>query len=81
MRSETRRSQRGTNLDVRQRELDLSIDSSRSNERRVERLDLVGGHDDFDVASSVEPVELVEEFEHGSLDLSLAAGGRVVSER
>jgi hypothetical protein len=81
MRSETRRSQRGTNLDVRQRELDLSIDSSRSNERRVERLDLIGGHDDFDVASSVEPVELVEEFEHGSLDLSLAAGGRVVSER
>ncbi len=57
----------------------LAIDSSGSNQSRVERLDFVGGHNYFHVASVVETIELIEEFEHGSLDLALASRGRLVS--
>ena len=28
----------------------------------------VGGHKDLDVASRVKPIQLVDEFQHGSLD-------------
>jgi hypothetical protein len=65
-------------LDVRQRELDLAVDTSGPDERRVERLDPVRGHDDLDVAAGVEPVQLVQQLEHGPLDLALATRCRVV---
>ena len=68
-------------FDVRQWELDLPIDPSGTNECGVERLDAVRGHDDFDVTSSVEPVQLVEKFQHCTLDFALAAGGGVIPVR
>jgi len=64
-----------THLNVRQRELNLPIDSSRSNERRIEGFDLVGRHDDLDVSSRVESVELVEKLQHRSLNLSFSSRG------
>jgi hypothetical protein len=39
----------------------------------VERLNLVCGHEDLDVATSVKAIKLVEEFQHGSLDLAFTA--------
>ena len=60
-------------------EEDFAIDPSRADECRVESLDLVGRHDDFDVAAVVEAVELVEEFEQGALDLALTAAGGLVA--
>ena len=60
-------------LDVRQRKLDLPVYSPRPDERGVERLDLIGGHDDLDISSSVETIELIEQLQHGTLDFSLAA--------
>lgn len=61
------------------RELDLAVNATGTDERRVERLDLVGRHDDLDVAAVVKAVKLVEKLEHGALDLALAARRRVVS--
>lgn len=81
---------------------DFSIYSSRSNQGRVERLDLylrysplgvtainyyhdilntdlVRGHDDLDITSIVESIQLVQELEHCSLNLSFTSGRRVVS--
>ena len=64
---------------VGQRKLDLTVDSARSDEGGVERFDAVGGHDDLDVSLRVEAVELIEQFEHGSLDFPLASRVRLVS--
>mmetsp|Transcript_25251 Transcript_25251/g.79226 ORF Transcript_25251/g.79226 Transcript_25251/m.79226 type:complete len:235 (+) Transcript_25251:651-1355(+) len=66
-------------LGVGQRELDLAVDAARADERRVKALDGVCGHDDLDVAALVEAIELVEELEHGTLDLARAAGVGVVA--
>jgi len=55
-------------------EQDLSINSTRSDEGRIERLDLVSSHDDFDIAAVIETVELIEKLQHSTLDLALAAG-------
>ena len=51
-------------------ELDLPVDTTWSDERRVKGLDLVGGHDDLDVPSGVETIELVEELQHSTLDFA-----------
>lgn len=45
---------------VRQGDLDLSVQSSRSEERGVERVRSVGGHDDLGSTERVETVHLVE---------------------
>lgn len=60
-------------------EEDFAIDTSGTDESWVEGIDFVGCHDDFYVAAVVETVELVEEFEHGSLDFALASGLRFVT--
>ena len=64
-----------------ERELDLSVDTTRPDERRVERFDLVRGHDDLDVTARVEAVQLIEQFQHGALDLALSARCRIVTLR
>ena len=60
-------------LNVRERELDLSVDATWSDEGRVQGLDLIRGHDNFDIPPCVESVELVEELQHGSLNLAFTA--------
>jgi hypothetical protein len=64
---------------IRILEQDLAVDTAGTDESGIEGFDLVGGHDDFDVAAVVEAVELVEELEHGALDFALAAGGAFVA--
>uniref|UniRef100_A0A0E9WIL2 Uncharacterized protein n=1 Tax=Anguilla anguilla TaxID=7936 RepID=A0A0E9WIL2_ANGAN len=54
-----------------QGELNLPVDSSGSDKGGVQGLDPVRGHDDLDVASRVEAVQLVEQLQHGPLDLAL----------
>jgi hypothetical protein len=41
-------------------EENLSVNTTRTDKGRVERLDLVGGHDDLDVSTVIETVQLVE---------------------
>ena len=58
-------------FDVWQWELDFTIDTPWTDERRIERgVDAVGGHDDLHFATCVESVdsELVQEFQHRPLD-------------
>ena len=47
-------------LYIRQRELDLSVNTTRANESRIECFNPVGSHDDFDITACVEPIELIE---------------------
>ena len=53
----------------------LSVDTTRTNESRVKSINLVGGHDDLDVSTVVEAIELIEKLEHGTLDFTLTARG------
>jgi hypothetical protein len=57
-------------LDVRKGELYLPINTPGPNEGRVESLDLVGGHNDLDIPSGVKTVQLIQQFQHRSLDLA-----------
>lgn len=57
----------------------LAINTARADQSRVERLNLVGGHDDLDVSTVVETIELVQELQHGSLDFTLTTRCRVVT--
>ena len=66
-------------LDIWQGELDLAINTTWSDERWVEGFDSVCCHDYFDVAACVETVELIEEFQHSSLNFALSTGCRLVS--
>jgi hypothetical protein len=43
---------------VRRRELDLAVDTARSQQGRVKDVDAVGGHDDLDVLSGLKAIEL-----------------------
>ena len=49
----------------------LSVNTTRTDKGRVERLDLVGGHDDLDVSTIIETVQLVKQLQHSSLNLTL----------
>lgn len=49
-----------------------------SDEGRVQGFYPIGGHDDFDVSPRVEAVQLVEQLQHGPLDLPLTPGVGVV---
>mmetsp|Transcript_46588 Transcript_46588/g.120614 ORF Transcript_46588/g.120614 Transcript_46588/m.120614 type:complete len:231 (+) Transcript_46588:90-782(+) len=63
---------------VGQRELDLAVNAAWTDHGRIQGLDAVGGHDHLHVATIVEAVQLVEQFQHRALDLLLATAGRVV---
>lgn len=57
----------------------LSIDTTRTNERRIQRLDSVRRHDDLHLSACIESIELVEQLKHGALNLSLAAAAAIIS--
>ena len=63
----------GAGLDRGRRELDLAVDAAGAEQGRVEDVEPIRGHDDFDVLGGFEAVELVEELEHGALDFGVAA--------
>ena len=56
---------------IREGKFDFPINSTRSDESRVECLDPIGGHDDLDVTPGVEAIKLVEKLQHCPLDLPL----------
>ena len=64
-------------LQVGQAELDLPVQTSGSHQGRVQGVRSVGGHQHLDVASGVEAVQLVDELQHGPLDLVVSAGAVV----
>lgn len=64
-------------LQIRQAELDLPVQTSRSHEGRVQGVWSVGGHQHFDVATWVEAVQLVDELQHSPLDLVVSTSAVV----
>ncbi|KAI6756744.1 hypothetical protein HG530_011342 [Fusarium avenaceum] len=63
----------GSGLDAGWGELDLSVDTSWSQERRVENIETVGGHNDLDVLGGFETIKLVQQLKHGSLHFRISA--------
>jgi len=63
---------------VWQRDLDLSVESSGPQQRRVERVGSVGCHHHLHLSEVVEPVKLVEQLHQRALDLAI--GGRALAE-
>lgn len=61
-------------LQVRQTELDLPVQTSGSHQGWVQCVWSVGGHQNFDVATRVKAVQLVDELQHGPLDLVVSTG-------
>jgi len=62
-------------------ELDLPVYSPRSQQSRVQDIYAVGGHEHLDLVGGLKAVELVEQLEHGSLDLAVTAAARVLRPR
>lgn len=60
----------------RKRDFDLAVNATRSNKRRVKTVDAVSSHDHSHVFSVVEAIQLVEQFQHGSLHFFLAVRTR-----
>lgn len=58
---------------IGQRELDLAINSTGTDQGRVESLNAIRRHDDFDIAARIKTVELIEQLQHRSLDFTFAA--------
>lgn len=60
-------------IKIRQAELNLPIQPSRTQQRRVQRIRPVGGHEHLDIAPRIKPIKLVHDLKHGALDLIVAA--------
>mmetsp|Transcript_16790 Transcript_16790/g.40142 ORF Transcript_16790/g.40142 Transcript_16790/m.40142 type:complete len:433 (-) Transcript_16790:29-1327(-) len=54
-------------------QLDLTIQSSRAQQRRIEDVRSIGGGDDLDHVVRTKTVQLTQQFEHGALHLPVAA--------
>ena len=57
---------------VGMRELDLAVETSGSEQRRVEDVDAIGGGNHFNLTARRESVQLVEKLQHGTLHLAVA---------
>lgn len=56
-------------LDFWVRELNFTIYSAWTQQGRVQDVDSVCGHDDLDCLRCLEPVQLIQQLKHSSLDL------------
>ncbi|TLD26927.1 hypothetical protein PspLS_04820 [Pyricularia sp. CBS 133598] len=64
----------GTPLEVGQRELDLSVDTSRPHQGGVESGRPVGGKHNLDISTSIETIKLGNQFQHSALDFVVTTG-------
>ena len=63
----------GITLTVGVLEENLTINTTRSDKSGIEGLDLVCCHDDLDMATVVETIQLVQQFQHSTLDFALTS--------
>lgn len=64
-------------VQVGQPELDLSVQASGTHQCRIESVGPIRCHQDFDVSAGIKAVQLVDQLQHCSLDLVVAAGAVV----
>ena len=62
-------------------EENLSVDTSRTDQSRIQGFNLVGGHDDLDVTAIIESIKLVKKLKHGTLDFSFTTRRRIITLR
>mmetsp|Transcript_36531 Transcript_36531/g.77740 ORF Transcript_36531/g.77740 Transcript_36531/m.77740 type:complete len:357 (-) Transcript_36531:70-1140(-) len=63
----------GSSFQVGQAKLDLAVKTTRTQEGWVERVGSVRGHQNLDVSSSLETIQLIHNLQHRSLDLAIVA--------
>jgi len=63
---------------IRQPDLDLSIETTGTQESGIECVGTVGGHDDLDLAELIEAIHLVQQLHQRALDLAI--GRRALAE-
>eukprot|EP00047_Mylnosiga_fluctuans_P002620 m.225234 g.225234 ORF g.225234 m.225234 type:complete len:387 (+) comp11232_c0_seq1:43-1203(+) len=59
---------------VRQRDLDLAVQTARPQQRRVQHVRPIRRHDDLDLAQHIEAVHLVQQLHQRTLDLAVGRG-------
>jgi hypothetical protein len=57
-----------TGLLVRSRELNLSVNAARSEQSRIQDVNSVSCHNDFDVFGRLKTVQLIQQFQHCALN-------------
>uniref|UniRef100_A0A672SWC1 Prestin-like n=1 Tax=Sinocyclocheilus grahami TaxID=75366 RepID=A0A672SWC1_SINGR len=62
-----------THFQVRQAELNLSVQTTGSHQSRIQGVWSVGGHQDFNVSSGIESIQLVDQLQHGSLHFIISS--------
>lgn len=60
-------------LDVGERELDLSINSTRSDEGGIKGFDFIRRHNDLHISSCIKSIQLIQQLQHGSLDFTFSS--------
>ena len=58
-----------TDLQIWQTKLNLPVQTPRSHEGGVQGVRAVRGHQNLDVSTRVKPIQLVDQLQHGPLDL------------
>ena len=58
-------------LEIRQTELDFAVETSQTQQCRVQRAGSAGCHEHLDVAAAVEAIELGDDLEYGALHLDV----------
>mmetsp|Transcript_9135 Transcript_9135/g.14464 ORF Transcript_9135/g.14464 Transcript_9135/m.14464 type:complete len:384 (-) Transcript_9135:217-1368(-) len=59
---------------IRVGEFDLPVQSSRSEQCRIQRVGAIGGHDHLDVGGLIESVHLIQQFQENTLHLAIGTG-------
>ena len=68
-------------LRIRQRQFNLSVDSSRSQQRRIQRFYPIRRHDHLHIAAIIESIQLIQQLQHRSLHFACSRRVRIVSLR
>mmetsp|Transcript_30952 Transcript_30952/g.56106 ORF Transcript_30952/g.56106 Transcript_30952/m.56106 type:complete len:205 (+) Transcript_30952:288-902(+) len=62
-----------TILGIGIREFNLTINTPRTEQRRVQNINTIRGHDHFNVLGRFKPIQLIQQFQHGTLHLGIAS--------
>merc|ERR1719458_697960 len=66
-----------TSVLIRRGEFDFPVNATRSEQGGVKDVNPVCGHDHLDVFGGLEPIQLIQQFQHGPLNLTVAAATRL----
>mmetsp|Transcript_11675 Transcript_11675/g.17882 ORF Transcript_11675/g.17882 Transcript_11675/m.17882 type:complete len:202 (+) Transcript_11675:193-798(+) len=53
--------------------LNLTINPTRSQQRRIQYINTIGGHNNLDILRRLKPIQLIQQFQHGTLHLGISS--------